>query len=129
MGLTAYFARHPAAVRLVGVEAYNFPTYARYDHPRQATIADGLVLDDPHPAVQERIAAAGVALGLVHDADIRRAMADLYATQALVVEPSSAITVAFVQDQAQELEEPICVVLTGENIDREDFHRLIAGAS
>jgi hypothetical protein len=42
------------------------------------------------------------------------------------VEPSSAITVGFVQAHAGELEEPVCVVLTGENITRDDFHRLIA---
>jgi hypothetical protein len=44
------------------------------------------------------------------------------------VEPSSAITVAFVQAHVEELEEPICVVLTGENIVRDDHRRLIERA-
>jgi threonine dehydratase len=42
-----------------------------------------------------------------------------------VVEPSSAITLAFVKAHADQLEEPICVILTGENITREDHRRLI----
>jgi threonine dehydratase len=126
MGLTAYFARQPAPVKLFGVEPYNYPTYATFSHPRTATVADGLVLEEPHPAVQERIASADVSIRLVADAAIVRAMRDLYWTHGLVVEPSAAITIALVQDDAVELEAPICVVLTGENIDREEFHRLIA---
>jgi threonine dehydratase len=43
-----------------------------------------------------------------------------------VVEPSSAITLAFVKAHADQLEEPICVILTGENITREDHRRLIS---
>jgi threonine dehydratase len=126
MGLTEWLVRHPAPVRLFGCEAYNYPTYARYDHARCATIADGLLLDDPHLAVQKRIEERGIAIHLIKDSDIRAAMAGLYDDQGLLVEPSSAITAAFVQWGGQELEEPVCVVLTGENITREDFHRLIA---
>ncbi len=126
MGLTEYLRAHPAPVKLVGCEAYNAPTYARFEHPRAPTIADGLILEVPHPAVQERIAGAGVAIGLVNDDAIRAAMADLYARHALIVEPSSAITIAWVQAHRDELEDPVCVVLTGENIAREDFYRLIA---
>ena len=46
----------------------------------------------------------------------------------MVVEPSSAITLAFVRARAEQLEEPICVILTGENIAREDHRRLISEA-
>ncbi|HJT79262.1 MAG TPA: PLP-dependent lyase/thiolase [Gemmataceae bacterium] len=125
MGLTEYFRGHPAPVRLVACEAHNYPTYAPFDHARSATIADGLVLDEPHPAVQERIAADGMAVRLVSEAAIRAAMAGLYRRQALAVEPSSAITVAFVQAGGEALEEPVCVVLTGQNIAPEDFARLV----
>jgi threonine dehydratase len=125
MGLTAFLARHPAPVRPIACETYNFPTYARYEHERSATIADGLVLGDPHPPVRQRIDELRIPIHLVKDSEIRAAMAGLYAEQGLVVEPSSAVTVACVQTHP-ELEEPICVVLTGENITREDFHRLIA---
>jgi threonine dehydratase len=126
MGLTKYFARHPAPVKLVGCEAYNFPTYARYGHQRSATIADGLILETPHAQVQERIAARGVAIELVKDAAIRSAMKDLVTQHALLVEPSSAITTAWVQGHLQALQEPVCVILTGENIGRDEFFRLIA---
>src|SRR5262249_8014510 len=63
---------------------------------------------------------------LVPDAAIRTALAELFGTQALRVEPSSAITTAFVAAQPQELEEPVCVILTGENIAREGFDGVVA---
>jgi threonine dehydratase len=126
MGLTAYLRRCPAPVKLHGCEPYNYPKYADFTHARMTTMADGLILEVPHPAVQERIAADRVAIHLVEERAIRAALRGLYWEHALVVEPSSAITVAFVQSHRQELEEPVCVVLTGGNISREDFDRLIA---
>jgi threonine dehydratase len=126
MGLTEYLRGRPAPVRLYACEAYNYPTYARFSHERSRTIADGLILEVPHPAVQERIEAAGVAVHMIADADIRTALRELYFTQALVVEPSSAVTLAFVKARREDLEEPVAVVLTGGNIAREDFDRLIA---
>jgi threonine dehydratase len=129
MGLTEYLLHHPAPVKLVGCEAYNAPTYARFTHARAPTIADGLILEEPHAKVQQRIDTAGIAIHLVQDADIRTAMAALFERHALVVEPSSAVTVAFVQAHLARLEETVCVILTGENIARSDFHRLIAVAA
>ena len=129
MGLLAYLRKNPAPVRLFGCEPYNYPKYARFEHARSTTIADGLLLETPHPVVQRAIAEAGITLGLVPEADIRTALRDLYDTQGLVVEPSSAITLAFVAPHAGELEEPICVVLTGENIARDDHRRLISATS
>lgn len=127
MGLLAHLKEHPAPVRVYGCEPYNYPKYAKFEHDRSATIADGLLLEVPHPAVQKAIADVGVAIGMVPEADIRLALWGLYETQALVVEPSSAITTAFVALHAGKLEEPVCVVLTGENITREDHARLMAG--
>jgi threonine dehydratase len=126
MGLSAYVQERRAAVHLYGCEAYNSPTYAAYSHARTPTIADGLVLDAPHPEVQQRIQAAGMAVPLVADADIRAAMRDLFRGQGLVVEPSAAVTVAFVKAHLRELKEPVCVILTGGNIAREDFDPLVA---
>jgi threonine dehydratase len=129
LGLLAYLRRQPAGVRLVGCEPYNYPKYARFDHARSDTIADGLRLEKPHPEVQRAIAEAGVAVGLVTEADIRTALRDLYETQGLVVEPSSAITLAYIKAHASELEEPICAVLTGANVAAEDHRRLMAEAA
>jgi threonine dehydratase len=126
MGLTEYLARHPAPVRLVGCEAYNYPTYASFQHQRSRTVAEGLMLDDPHPVVQRRIAEQNIAIHLVRDEAITAAMRLLYETQGLLVEPSSAVTVALAKEREAELEEPVCVVLTGENITREDFFQMIA---
>jgi threonine dehydratase len=128
MGLLAYLRNNSAPVRLFGCEPYNYPKYARLNHARSTTIADGLILETPHPQVQQSIAEEGVAISLVPEADIRTALKELFETQALVVEPSSAITLAFVKARAEELEEPICVILTGENIAHDDYRRLISGA-
>jgi threonine dehydratase len=128
MGLLAHLRNNPAPVRLFGCEPYNYPKYARFDHARSTTIADGLILEMPHPQVQQAIAEAEVAISLVPEADIRTALKELFEAQAWVVEPSSAITLAFVKAHTDELEEPICVILTGENIAREDHRRLIGGA-
>jgi len=126
MGLTAWFQAHPTSVRLIGCEAYNFPTYGSYTHERSATIADGLTLGQPHPEVRERIGQAGVTLRMVPDSALRSAMRGLYRAQALVVEPAAVAPLAYVADHMEELEEPVCIILTGANIALEDFRRLIA---
>ena len=128
MGLLAYLRHHPASVRLFGCEPYNYPKYGRFEHARSATIADGLILETPHAPVQQAISAAGVGISLVTEVDIRAALRDLFETQGLVVEPSSAITLAFVKAHAEQLEGPVCVILTGENIAREDHRRLMSAA-
>jgi threonine dehydratase len=129
MGITASLERNPAPIELHGCEAYNSPTYARFDHARSRTIAEGLILEVPHPAVQERIEKTGVSLHLLTEDEIRSALAALVARQALIVEPSAAVTLAFVRAHAEKLKEPVCVILTGGNITREDFDRMIAGIS
>jgi threonine dehydratase len=126
LGLLAHLRSHPAPVRLFGCEPFNYPKYARFNHQRTNTIADGLKLEHPHPAVQKAIAEAGVSISLVTEDDIRSSLRELYETQALVVEPSSAITTAFVRSHLAELEDPVCVILTGQNIAREDHERLRA---
>jgi threonine dehydratase len=125
MGLTQYLLSHPRPITLIGCEPFNYPTYAPFDHARSRTIADGLMLEKPHPQVQERIKAMKFAIELVGEADIRRSLRDLYTEQALVVEPSSAITAAFVHAHPVGLQDPICIVLTGENIARDEFFGLI----
>lgn len=126
MGLIAHLREHPAAVRLIGCEPHNYPKYARFEHQRTKTIADGLVLENPHPSVQQAIAESHIEIPMVSESAIRAAMRDVYWSQALVIEPSSAITLAHVQ--SSELPEPICVVLTGENIVREDHQRFMSEA-
>lgn len=125
MGLTEYVLRNNLPIKLVGCEAYNFPTYARYDHVRTKTVADGLILDNPHPKVQQRIDEIGLPIHLIKDDDISGSMGELYKKHGLLVEPSSAVTIAWVKEKVAELAGPICVVLTGANITQEDFSRLI----
>ena len=124
MGILAHLREHPASVRLIGCEPHNYPKYARFSHIRSKTIADGLVLENPHPIVQQAIAEADIEIALVSESAIRTAIRELFQTHALVVEPSSAITLA--QAKSHQLPEPICVVLTGENIVRDDHQRLMA---
>lgn len=125
MGLTEHLRRRSTPIQLYGCEAYNYPTYARFDHARTKTIADGLVLETPHAPVQERICEMKVGIHMVSDDLIRVAMREMYERHALLVEPSSAITVAFAMEQSEEMPDPIAVILTGDNIAREDFARLI----
>jgi len=125
MGLLTQLREHPTPVRLFGCEPYNYPKYASFTHARTTTIADGLLLEHPHPSVQQAIADADVTIDLVSEADIRGALKALFETQGLVVEPSSAITVGYVMMHAKQLPEPICVILTGENITRDDHRRLM----
>ena len=129
MGTVAHLRENPAPLRLVGCEPYNYPKYAFFDHARSTTIADGLVLEVPHPSVQQAIAEAGVSIHLVSEAAIRTALRELFEKQALIVEPSSAITLACISAHAGELAEPVCAILTGGNIAREDYDRLISIAS
>jgi threonine dehydratase len=124
MGLTEVISPE-SEIALFGCEAYNFPTYAAYRHERSRTIADGLMLDVPHVKVQQRIADRDITLHLVSEAEIREALRALFVAQGLIVEPSSAITLALAKKTAPQLEEPICLVLTGGNIARDDFDRLI----
>lgn len=125
MGLSEYVRKTAARVRLVGCEPFNFPKYARFDHSRAATVADGLLLETPHPQVQARIAEDGISVPLVLEPEIRAALKELFETQALIIEPSSAVATAFLRSHAAELEEPICVILTGENISRDQHVRLM----
>ena len=129
MGLLAHLRTNPAPVRLFGCEPFNYPKYAHFDHARTTTIADGLLLEHPHPAVQKAIAEAGVTIGMVEEAAIRAALREVFDTQGLVIEPSSAIALAYATTQAADLEGPVCVILTGENITREDHRRCRAAAS
>jgi len=64
-------------------------------------------------------------MAMVQDTDIRTAVGVLFRTQGLQVEPSSAVPVAWLQKELLQLTEPVCVVLTGENIAREDFYKMI----
>jgi threonine dehydratase len=120
MGLTEHLGKHPAPVRLYGCEPYNYPKYASFSHARTTTVADGLLLEIPHPKVQQRIGETGATVHLVPDPAIVVALRELYEKQGMAIEPSSAITTAFVQAQGSELKEPVCVILTGQNVTPED---------
>ena len=128
LGLLAHVRKTASPIRLFGCEPYNYPKYAHFEHSRTTTIADGLLVEKPHPQVQEAIAQSRINVAMVAETDIRAALRDLFDTQALVVEGSSAVPLAYVRTHATELEEPICMVLTGENIAREDHRRVVSGA-
>src|SRR5205085_12511998 len=126
MGLLGHLQESGAPVRLFGCEPYSYPKYASFSHARSNTIADGLKLEKPHPKVQQAIAEAGIPIWLIAEQEIRAALKSIFDAQALVIEPSSAIALAAVKAHAAELQDPICVVLTGENIAREDHARLMS---
>ncbi len=59
MGLTEYLVHQPSPIRLYGCEPHNYPKYATFTHARSPTVADGLLLEIPHPKVQQRIRETG----------------------------------------------------------------------
>ena len=125
LGLLAHCRQARTPMKFFGCEPYNYPKYALHEHARTRTIADGLLLETPHVPVQQAIVEGNVQIRLVAEEAIRVAMKDLFEFQGLVVEPSSAVPLAFVQAHAQELEAPICIILTGQNVTLEDHRRLI----
>ena len=128
VGLLSYLKDHPSPVKLYGCEPYNYPKYAQFRHARTTSLADGLLLEKPHPVVQQAIAAAEIPIALVREEEIRAALRDLYETHGLAVEPSSAISLAFINNHLENLKEPVCAILTGQNIAREDHDRLMQSA-
>lgn len=126
MGLSQHIRKHAPTVKLVGCEPHNYPKYAKFEHARMATIADGLLIETPHPVVQQRIADDRIDVALVPDAIIRIALKEVFKSQGLFIEPSSAITLAFLLTHASQLAEPIVTVLTGQNILFEDHAKLTA---
>jgi threonine dehydratase len=124
MGLTEYLKKNPRPIAWHGCEAWNYPTYAKFDHPRAKTVAEGLVLEIPHPPVVQRIQVMNIAIHLVKEEEICAGLRELFNSHGLIVEPSSVVTTAFVKTWAEKLPEPIAVIFTGENITREDFWRL-----
>ncbi len=129
LGLLAYTRSVHSGVRLYGCEPFSYPKYARFDHARTTTIADGLRLETPHPSVQLAVREAGLPIGLVSESEIRVALRDLFEMQGLVVEPSSAIALASFKAAGAEMEEPACIILTGQNIAIEDHNALIASVT
>src|ERR1051326_1538314 len=71
MGLTALLSKRQNSLGLYGVEPYNYPTYAPFTHTRSTTIADGLILENAHPIVKERITGMGIRIELVREDAIR----------------------------------------------------------
>jgi threonine dehydratase len=127
-GLLAHSRKQSKSIALCGCEPFKYPKYANFSHARSSTIADGLQVEKPHPQVQQAIKEGGVTIEMVSEDEIRKALRDLFDTQGLVVEPSSAITLAFVKTHLAALKPPVCVILTGENIAREDHRRLMQEA-
>jgi len=126
LGLLKHVRESGSDVQLVGCEPFSYPKYAKFDHARTSTIADGLRLESPHPIVQQAIADNHIPIGLVPEQEIRAAMRDLYGAHGMAVEPSSAIALAYVKQRLSELKEPICMVLTGQNVTQQDHARLMA---
>ncbi len=124
MGLAEYVDRNRLDVQLVGCEPYNYPKYGTFHHERSRTLADGLLLETPHAKVKERIESQGIAIHLVPEKSVQAALRAVYWKQGLLIEPSSAVPVAHLL-AGSNWSGPVCVVLTGGNIAREDFDRIL----
>ncbi len=123
-GVAAAVKLHRPSARVIGVEPLGAPKLSRAREAgapvrldRTSSIADGLLaVEIGHLtfAHHQRYIDEVV---LVDDAAMRRAMRALLDRAKLVAEPSGAITVAAVMEQAVQYASPVVLVLSGGNVE------------
>ncbi len=122
---------------IVGVVSASAPAYAlsfeqrkHVTHPTTTRIADGMACSTPNPAALEIIPAHVDRVVLVTDAEIEAAMRALFTDTHNVAEGAGgAGLAALMQDRNQMAGREVGFVLTGGNVDRDVFARVLSGNS
>jgi threonine dehydratase len=119
---------------VVGVVAAESPSYARsfaarrvVSTPAKTRIADGLACRTPNAAAMEVIWAEVARIVEVTDDEIEEAMRVYYEDTHNVAEGAGAAALAGALREQQKADERIGIVLTGGNVDREVFGRVLDG--
>ena len=119
---------------VVGVVAAESPSYARsfaartvVSTPAKTRIADGLACRTPNAAAMEVIWAEVARIVEVTDDEIEEAMRIYYEDTHNVAEGAGAAALAGALREQQKADERIGIVLTGGNVDREVFGRVLDG--
>ncbi len=124
-GLISAVAAGPTSVEVVGVQAAQFAAYPASlaagqpcAVPARSTMADGIAVSRPGEVPFQIIAQAEARVLKVDEEDISTALLHLIERSKLVVEPSGAVGVAALFAQREQFTQgPICVVLSGGNVD------------
>ncbi|MCA8907409.1 MAG: threonine dehydratase [Rhodospirillaceae bacterium] len=125
-------------VDVVGVVAEEAPAYALslaqgklVSHPTTTLIGDGMACRTPAPEALAIIAEGIARTVLVSDAEMEEAMRAYYSDTHSVAEGAGAAALAAAMQDARsgvlEGQQRIGVVLTGQNVDRDIFARVLAG--
>lgn len=122
---------------IVGVVSSAAPAYARsveagrpVSHPVTTRIADGMACRTPDPIALEIIAGGVERVIEVSDDEVEEAMRVLFSTTHAVAEGAGAAALAaLMQERDRAAGRVVGVVLTGGNVDRELFARVLASDS
>ncbi len=114
-----------AEVTVVGVQASHaaaFPVSLAQGHPvsvdPRSTMADGIAVSTPGELPLRMLLESGTEVVTVGEEDLSRALLQVIERSKLVVEPSAAAGVAAVMaDPARFAQGPVCIVLSGGNVD------------
>jgi len=121
---------------IVGVVASASPSYAIsfrerrvVEAPSQTRIADGLACRTPNPGAMEVIWANVARIVEVTDQEIASAMRALYEDTHNLAEGAAAASLAgALREKDSQTGQPIGIILTGANIDRDLFAQVLEGA-
>ncbi len=124
------------ATRIVGVVSTNANCYAQSFAARRPietqtadTLADGMAVRVPVPAALEVICAGAERVVEVTDADVEDAIGALYNDTHQVAEGAGAAPLAALLKEGERAGRRVAIVLTGGNIDRGLYARVLAGRS
>ncbi len=124
------------ATRIVGVVSTNANCYARsfaarrpIETPTADTLADGMAVRVPVPAALEVICDGAARVVEVTDAEVEDAIRILYNATHQVAEGAGAAALAALLKEGDRAGKRVAVVLTGGNIDRDVYARVLAGGS
>jgi threonine dehydratase len=123
------------ATQIVGVVSEKANAYAlsfaagrAIATPRADTIADGMAVRVPVPAALEIIRKGAARVIEVTDAEIEEAMRAFFSDTHQIVEGAGAAPLAALLKEAKRAGARAAVILTGGNIDRDVYARVLAGA-
>jgi threonine dehydratase len=124
-----------AATEIIAVVAEGAPAYARSVEARRIveadaqTVADGMACRRPVAAALDVLLTHGVRCVQVSDAEIESAMRLLFSTTHNVAEGAGAAALAAAHKDFAPDRRRVGVILSGGNVDRDTYARILAGES
>ena len=109
--------------------ALSFAQHKIVEAPSNTVIADGLACRKPNPQAMEVIWSNVARIVQVSDAAVADAMRALYEDTHNLAEGAGAAALAAALQEKDKLEDKrVGIVLTGANVDREMYERVLSGA-